>query len=97
MSSISGNMVINNFSHSTQVKVKFQSRETIILEDKEALELETFLGTLGGTLNLWIGISFVTLIEIIDMVFNIIKRLIYQREVQDENQDRKNKNNQLEQ
>ena len=90
-------MVINHISHSTQVKVKFRSREVIILEDKEALGLETFLGTLGGTLNLWIGISFVTIIEIVDMVFNIVVGLMSQKKVKDENQDRKNKNNQLDQ
>ena len=82
------------FLYSTQVKVKFQSREVIILEDKEALGLESFFGTLGGTLNLWIGVSFVTLIEIIDMVFHIIIGLKYDGKVKDEYQDRNIKNNQ---
>ena len=53
-----------------QVKVEFQSKRVWALEDKPALGLESLLGTMGGTLNLWIGISFVTVIELIELSLN---------------------------
>ena len=55
-----------------QVKVMFESSRLTVLEDKPALGLESLLGTIGGTLNLWIGISFVTVIEVIDMLLTLI-------------------------
>ena len=50
------------------------SLRATVLQDKPALGMESLLGAMGGTLNLWIGISFITLIEIIDMIFNVIFR-----------------------
>ena len=70
-----------------QVKVSFRSERVTVMEDKEALGLESLLGTLGGTLNLWIGISFVTFIEIIDMIFNIIIGLTSRKKNHDEDRE----------
>lgn len=37
-----------------------------------SMELEGLIGTLGGVLNLWIGISFITVIEIIELVMKMV-------------------------
>ena len=71
-----------------QVKVSFQSAIVTIMEDKEAIGLESLLGALGGMLNLWIGISFVTVIEIIDVIFKIILGLTSRKRVSDEKSDK---------
>ena len=71
------------FSIVFQVNVMFESNRLTILEDKPALGLESLLGTMGGTLNLWIGISFVTVIELIDMVLTLILGGISRPKVKD--------------
>ena len=60
------------------------SRRVTVLQDKPALGLESLLGTMGGTLNLWIGISFITLIEIIDLIFNVILHYTLKPKIQTE-------------
>ena len=40
--------------------------------DEEALNLSTLLANIGGTMNLWIGITFCTLIEILEMIYRLI-------------------------
>ena len=66
-----------------QVKVMFESSRLTVLEDKPALTMESLLGTMGGTLNLWIGISFVTIIELIDMLLTLILGGISRPKVED--------------
>ena len=66
-----------------QVKVMFESSRLTVLEDKPALTVESLLGTMGGTLNLWIGISFVTVIELIDMLLTLIMGGISRPKVED--------------
>ena len=42
--------------------------ELHIVSQKPILEVEGLIGTLGGLLNLWVGVSFITIVEIIDTV-----------------------------
>ena len=58
------------------------------MEDKEALWLESLLGSLGGILNLWVGISFVTVIETNDMIFKITLDLTSWKKILDENPEK---------
>ena len=67
----------------------FESSRLTVLEDKPALGLESLLGTMGGTLNLWIGISFVTVIEIIDMLLTLILGGISRPKIDDSPGDEK--------
>ena len=56
------------------VKINFEIDERAYLEYQEIPKytLFTFLGTLGGALNLWTGITVVVVIEIIEVVVNVV-------------------------
>ena len=49
--------------------------------DVPAVTLENFAGNFGGILNLWIGLSFVTLIELCELVINIIAKFIISKNI----------------
>ena len=48
------------------------NHDVIINTHIDAVSSETLMGTMGGILNLWIGITFVTLTEIVDFCLGII-------------------------
>ena len=54
-----------------QISVLF-NHDVIINTHIDAVSAETLMGTMGGILNLWIGITFVTLTEIVDFCLGII-------------------------
>ena len=56
------------------VKINFEIDERAYLEYQEIPKytLFSFLGTLGGALNLWTGITVVVVVEIIEVVVNIV-------------------------
>ncbi len=66
----STDLITRNF---LQVKVAFGRPVTIYMVDKPVITLASFLGGLGGIFNLWIGLSFITLIEILDLLISILK------------------------
>ena len=39
--------------------------------DVPAVTFESFVGSLGGILNLWVGLSFITVIEIVELILNL--------------------------
>ena len=50
--------------------------DVTVFSHQEALTLESMMGSMGGILNIWVGITFVTIVEILDFfVHNIIDRL----------------------
>ena len=56
-----------------QLNVIWETKTVVIYRDKEALTVESVVGSLGGTLNLWVGVSFITLIELIDLAYQLLK------------------------
>ena len=54
-----------------QVHVKYRSDVVTEISDSPALSFEGLIGNLGGTLNLWIGISLTTIIELFDLLYHI--------------------------
>ncbi len=46
------------------------------IEMRPALPEETMWGSLGGTLNLWVGVSFVTAIELFELCYNLVMKKI---------------------
>ena len=60
------------------VKINFEIKEGAYLEFQEVPKytLFSFLGTLGGALNLWTGITVVVIVEIIEAVVNMINATI---------------------
>ncbi len=58
------------------VNVQMHGKRVIEYRDKAVVSLDGLLGSIGGTLNLWIGITFVTLIELCEMCYHIGSRAI---------------------
>ncbi len=59
-----------------QVTVSMRNPLVTHLVDKPIMTMETVLAGLGGTLNLWIGISFITIVEILDLLIKICHKVI---------------------
>ena len=55
-----------------QVHVKMDSDLLVKYVEKEALSWESFVGGLGGLLNLWTGISFFAILEIVELVYRLV-------------------------
>ena len=49
-----------------------QTRGVTIYDEVPTVTFSALLGALGGILNLWIGITFFTFIEVIELVYNLI-------------------------
>ena len=58
-----------------KVKVYFDGRNVLQYRDSPVHTPSSVSGSLGGILNLWIGISFVTAIEIAELFYNIISNM----------------------
>ena len=56
-----------------QVRIGMKSLLVTKHEDKPTICFETLIGSVGGILNLWIGISFFTLLEILELLYNAFK------------------------
>ena len=44
--------------------------------DLPAVTCENFIGSLGGILNLWVGLSFITIIEIAELAIKVVKKVL---------------------
>ena len=53
-----------------QVNVIWKVDSLTFLQEHADMGLEGLIGTLGGVLNLWVGISFTTVIEVLEMIIN---------------------------
>ena len=62
------NLISRNFA---QLNVFFKDNEIHIYKDVEAMSVPTLISNLGGTFNLWIGITFFTFIELVEVVFRL--------------------------
>ena len=45
------------------------------MEDIPKHSVAGLVASLGGTLNLWIGVSFITVVEIIDLIYKLIRHI----------------------
>ena len=57
-------LITRNF---VQLNTYISDPEVRYFEDSSVYPLEQFFSQVGGTMNLWIGITFVTLVEIVDL------------------------------
>ena len=55
-----------------EISVLLQAEQTIMMEDYPVLCLESLFGNVGGILNMWVGISFVTAVEIMDLLWTCV-------------------------
>ena len=58
---------------SFQLHVSLSSDLVTEYHEEFSLTTASFIGQLGGILNLWIGISFFTIIEIIDLLLRLLQ------------------------
>ena len=59
-------LITRNF---LEISVLLDAEQTTLMEDYPVLSLESLFGNMGGILNLWIGITFVTAVEIMDLLW----------------------------
>ena len=55
-----------------QVSVRFETMTVVKYTDQSAVSVAQLMGTLGGTLNLWVGISFITIIELLELLYHLL-------------------------
>ncbi len=55
-----------------QLNVYFDKLMVTMLDYEESISVATLLSNVGGSLNLWIGITFCTIIELIDLLYRIL-------------------------
>ena len=60
------------------VQMKPSSLVTYYTEVPAVTSVE-FIGSLGGILNLWVGISFITIIEFVELFVNILHRYYHSK------------------
>ncbi len=58
------------------VNIQMDGKHVMEYKDKAVVSLDGLLSNIGGTLNLWIGITFVTLIELCEMCYHMGSRAI---------------------
>ena len=49
--------------------------------DVPAVTLENFIGSLGGILNLWVGLSFITIVEVVELLIKVARKMVVSTEV----------------
>ena len=64
---------VSVYHHFFQLHVSLSSDLVTEYHEEFSLTTASFIGQLGGILNLWIGISFFTIIEIIDLLFRLLQ------------------------
>ncbi len=67
-----------------QVKILFSEATSIEVEQKEKVSLVSALGNVGGIMNLWIGITFMTVMELCELCFKIVSAWKQPRTIQNE-------------
>ena len=63
------NIISMNFA---QVNAFVKNNKVRLYKDVPAMTFSTLVSNLGGTFNLWIGISFFTLIELVEIAFRLL-------------------------
>jgi len=64
------NLIENNF---IRLKVHFGRRGVHQLKDSAAMTWDALMSNVGGTLSLWVDVTAVTVVELIELVYNILK------------------------
>ena len=55
-----------------QLTIKMLQNTIEEINESPSLSFSSFMGSLGGLLNLWIGITFITLVELVEFLYNFI-------------------------
>ena len=55
-----------------QINVAFESRYSHHVEDTESIPSQSLLSSIGGALSLWLGLSFMTIAEVVEFILRLI-------------------------
>jgi len=64
-------LIKNNF---IQISIKMREKSTKVVKYSPAVTWDTIASNLGGSLNLWLGISVMTAAEIVELIYFLLKR-----------------------
>ena len=64
-------------SNYVSVEVAFELTRTEIYTQQATIQLVDVISNVGGQTGLWIGISFLSLMEIVEMIFRLLRRQCY--------------------
>src|SRR6218665_3046615 len=64
-------LIKNNF---IQISIKMRKKSTKVVKYSPAVTWDTIASNLGGSLNLWLGISVITAAEIVELIYFLLKR-----------------------
>ena len=67
------NLIERNY---VELIIQFKSSEVTVLEERKGLNWETLFGGVGGILNLWIGFNIVTIFELVELIYKLIRACI---------------------
>ena len=84
-----------------EIEVFWGSNDMTVLKEVASVGLENLIGNMGGLLNLWVGITFITLIELIECFLKLlpghrdytVQPRTSENELDKKNTVEKNKNN----
>jgi hypothetical protein len=61
-------LIQNNFLHLSVLL----DPDLTISTDRESISIDSVMGSMGGVLNLWVGITFITVMEVVDFCISTI-------------------------
>src|SRR6218665_2486968 len=64
-----------------QLNIFFEGYRTMVLRDVPSLTPEKLLGIIGGTLSLWLGISIMTLVEVMEFICTLVHLYIQKNKI----------------
>ena len=80
------NLIEKNF---LQVNIFFEGYTSLILKDVPSLTADKMMGLIGGGLSLWLGVTIMTLIEVVEFVFTLFDIYFNKKKVSTQNQPTK--------
>ena len=66
-------LIMNNFA---SININFNLKEIVVYKEVPQYNFSSFIGQLGGILNLYSGISFVVIIELVDFVCSFFRSFL---------------------
>lgn len=64
------NLIKGNF---VKISIKMRQKNTEVVKYIPAITWDTMASNLGGSLNLWLGISVMTAVEIVELIYSLLK------------------------
>jgi hypothetical protein len=73
-------LVTRNF---LQLNILFDKTVPFLMTDKQAMTLDNLGAQLGGVLSLWLGITIMTAVEIVEFIYILVQQYRYNKKLTD--------------